>query len=153
MGAVRLLSVIIAASLMDKAGRKALLYTSSMLMFLATLTLTMVSHTTPCPPSPTPPNLTTLDYNPHTHIGYTLEASQSSTSLIPLISTMVFIFGKCNLQHCFFISCLLKAYSQPSWFYWRFFPPKMFSTPLLPILAFDLTMVDVICQVSIFPSN
>ncbi|XP_026179913.1 solute carrier family 2, facilitated glucose transporter member 6 [Mastacembelus armatus] len=89
VGLVRLFSVLTAASLMDKAGRKALLYTSSMLMFLSTLTLTMVSHTTPCPPGPAPPNHT--DYNT---IGYSLEAShQSSAGLIPLISTMVFIFG------------------------------------------------------------
>uniref|UniRef100_A0A3Q0SIP2 Solute carrier family 2 member 6 n=1 Tax=Amphilophus citrinellus TaxID=61819 RepID=A0A3Q0SIP2_AMPCI len=51
VGLVRLFSVAMAAFLMDKAGRKALLYTSSMLMFASTLTLTMISHTTPscCP--------------------------------------------------------------------------------------------------------
>ncbi|XP_056257639.1 solute carrier family 2, facilitated glucose transporter member 6 [Seriola aureovittata] len=92
VGAVRLFSVAVAASLMDKAGRKALLYTSSMLMFLSTLTLTMISHTTPCPPGPSPPNLTmSLNYSPHNDIGNSLEAS--SAGLIPLISTMVFIFG------------------------------------------------------------
>lgn len=87
VGAVRLFSVAVAACLMDKAGRKALLYTSSMLMFLSTLTLTMNSHTTPCPPGPVPPNVTV-------GLDYTLAAShQSAASLIPLISTMVFIFG------------------------------------------------------------
>ncbi|GAA6226058.1 solute carrier family 2, facilitated glucose transporter member 6-like [Lates japonicus] len=95
VGAVRLFSVAVAASLMDKAGRKALLYTSSMLMFVSTLTLTMISHTTPCPPGPTPPNNTmSLDYSSHNGTGNILEASQqSSASIIPLISTMVFIFG------------------------------------------------------------
>lgn len=83
---------------MDKAGRKALLYTSSMLMFLSTLTLTMISHTTPCPPGPTPPeptpsNLTLgLDHNSYEHA--LQAAAKGSGSIIPLISTMVFIFGE-----------------------------------------------------------
>lgn len=89
VGAVRLLSVATAACLMDKAGRKALLYTSSMLMFLASLTLTMTSLTTACPPGPAPPNATmSLDYSSHSAIGDT------AAGLIPLISTMVFIFGE-----------------------------------------------------------
>ncbi|XP_042360219.1 solute carrier family 2, facilitated glucose transporter member 6 [Plectropomus leopardus] len=95
VGAVRLFSVAVAACLMDKAGRKALLYMSSMLMFLSSLTLTMISHTTPYPPGPAPPNLTvSLDYSSHDAIGNTIVAShQAAASLIPLISTMVFIFG------------------------------------------------------------
>lgn len=93
VGAVRLLSVAIAACLMDKAGRKALLYTSSLLMFLATLTLTMISHTTTCTPGPAPPNVTvTLDYISHGDTGNT------GAGVITLISTMVFIFGEC-LKH------------------------------------------------------
>ncbi|XP_047427776.1 solute carrier family 2, facilitated glucose transporter member 6 [Mugil cephalus] len=89
VGAVRLFSVSIAASLMDRAGRKALLYTSSLLMFLATLTLTMISRATPsCPPGPTPPhNGTTLDCSSHEALG------QTAMGVIPLIGTMVFIFG------------------------------------------------------------
>lgn len=71
---------------MDKAGRKALLYTSSMLMFLSTLTLTIVSHTTSCPPGPTPPNATLgLEEGSYGNPG---------ANVIPLISTMVFIFGE-----------------------------------------------------------
>ncbi|KAM4531581.1 solute carrier family 2, facilitated glucose transporter member 6 [Odontesthes bonariensis] len=94
VGAVRLLSVALAAALMDRAGRKALLYTSSMLMFLSSLTLTMISHTTPCPPGPAPLNLTALDYSPHNDFGSTLQAGQQTAAgLIPLISTVVFIFG------------------------------------------------------------
>ncbi|XP_041813822.1 solute carrier family 2, facilitated glucose transporter member 6 [Chelmon rostratus] len=88
VGAVRLFSVAIAAFLMDRAGRKALLYTSSMLMFLSALTLTMISHTTACPPSPAPYNGTvSLDYSGHSDTGST------AAGIIPLISTMVFIFG------------------------------------------------------------
>ncbi|XP_033998215.1 solute carrier family 2, facilitated glucose transporter member 6 [Trematomus bernacchii] len=95
VGAFRLFAVAVAASLMDRAGRKALLYTSSLLMFLSSLTLTIISHTTPCPPGPAPLNLTTsLDYISHDAIGSALDASQqTSAGLIPLISTMVFIFG------------------------------------------------------------
>ncbi|XP_045892899.1 solute carrier family 2, facilitated glucose transporter member 6 [Micropterus dolomieu] len=88
VGVVRLFSVATAATLMDKVGRKALLYTSSMLMFLSTLTLTMISHTTACPPGPGPLNLTaSVDYSSPNVIGNT------AAGLIPLISTMVFIFG------------------------------------------------------------
>ncbi|XP_072298729.1 solute carrier family 2, facilitated glucose transporter member 6 [Eucyclogobius newberryi] len=91
VGVVRLFSVLLAASLMDKAGRKALLYTSSMLMFLSSLTLTITSHTTPCPG---PHNVTVLDYNSHNAlVNGTADLSQNGTSLLPLISTMVFIFG------------------------------------------------------------
>ncbi|KAM4534901.1 solute carrier family 2, facilitated glucose transporter member 6 isoform 1-T5 [Fundulus diaphanus] len=90
VGVVRLFSVAVAASLMDRAGRKALLYTSSMLMFLSSLTLTMISHTTPCPAV----NITTLNHSLHAEMGSTLQASQgTAVSLIPLISTVVFIFG------------------------------------------------------------
>lgn len=90
VGLVRLLSVAIAAALMDKAGRKALLYTSSMLMFLSSLTLMIVSHTTYCAPGPTPPNVT---------LGFDQGSpGNPGTSLIPLVSTMVFIFGE-YLQH------------------------------------------------------
>nr|XP_046201384.1 solute carrier family 2, facilitated glucose transporter member 6 [Oncorhynchus gorbuscha] len=88
VGAIRLLSVVIAASLMDKAGRKALLYTSGFLMFLATLTMNMYSHTTPCPSG----NLTGTVL-PTDLIAQQGEAASNALTLIPLISTMVFIFG------------------------------------------------------------
>ncbi|KAJ0058163.1 hypothetical protein NL108_008800, partial [Boleophthalmus pectinirostris] len=90
VGVVRLFSVVLAASLMDKAGRKALLYTSSMLMFVSSLTLTITSHTTPCPGSQ---NSTVLNYNSHNAlVNATMDPSKSDTSIIPVISTMVFIF-------------------------------------------------------------
>ncbi|KAM9844291.1 solute carrier family 2, facilitated glucose transporter member 6 [Aulostomus maculatus] len=95
VGAARIISVAIAASLMDKAGRKALLYTSSMLMFLSSLTLTMVSFGSSCSPSPNPPNLTaSWDYSSHNIMGNVPDPShQTAASLIPLISTIIFIFG------------------------------------------------------------
>ncbi|XP_061838089.1 solute carrier family 2, facilitated glucose transporter member 6 [Nerophis lumbriciformis] len=81
VGLVRLLSVTVAAVLMDKAGRKVLLYTSSFLMFLSTLTLTMISFNAPHLPGPGPSNLTLSAL--HT----------TAAGPIPLISVMVFIFG------------------------------------------------------------
>ncbi|XP_036946007.1 solute carrier family 2, facilitated glucose transporter member 6 [Acanthopagrus latus] len=88
VGVVRIISVAIAAVLMDRAGRKALLYTSSMLMFVSSLTLTMISHTTACPPVPVPPNGTvSLDYSLQS------DGGNIAAGIIPVISTMVFIFG------------------------------------------------------------
>uniref|UniRef100_A0A8C6TUX0 Solute carrier family 2 member 6 n=1 Tax=Neogobius melanostomus TaxID=47308 RepID=A0A8C6TUX0_9GOBI len=74
VGAVRLVSVLVAACLMDKAGRKALLYTSSMLMFLSSLTLTITSHTTPCPNPPNMPISTVTNLNKNTPhlLGYAM---------------------------------------------------------------------------------
>lgn len=90
VGAVRLLSVALAAGLMDKAGRKALLYVSSLVMFFSILTLTMISHTTTCPPGP----------NATVSLNYTSTAvtGNSGGGVVTLISTMVFIFGEC-LKH------------------------------------------------------
>ncbi|XP_033826875.1 solute carrier family 2, facilitated glucose transporter member 6 [Periophthalmus magnuspinnatus] len=90
VGAVRLFSVMLAASLMDKAGRKALLYTSSLVMFVASLSMTITSHTTPCPGTP---NSTVLNYNSHNALGNGTDFSQNNASIFPVISTMVFIFG------------------------------------------------------------
>ncbi|CAL8283135.1 unnamed protein product [Boreogadus saida] len=91
VGVVRLFSVAIAASLMDRAGRKALLYTSSMLMILSSLSLTMYSHANGCsPPPPSPPNVTHLPPQP----GFDpLGAAPAGLSLVPLFLVIVFIFG------------------------------------------------------------
>ncbi|XP_062398283.1 solute carrier family 2, facilitated glucose transporter member 6 [Sardina pilchardus] len=87
VGAVRLLSVVIAASLMDKAGRRALLFTSGFLMFLSTLTMTMYTHT----PQSHHGNLSAplLQWAAPPQATATLDP----ITLIPLISTMVIIFG------------------------------------------------------------
>ncbi|CAN9505210.1 unnamed protein product [Ophioblennius macclurei] len=91
VGAVRLLSVAVAASLMDKAGRKVLLYVSSMLMFLSTLTLTLTFHNPACPPGPAPPNATDLGSGfENVLVG---GDHVTAASVVPLISTIVFIFG------------------------------------------------------------
>uniref|UniRef100_A0A8C1YE66 Solute carrier family 2 member 6 n=1 Tax=Cyprinus carpio TaxID=7962 RepID=A0A8C1YE66_CYPCA len=88
VGVVRLMSVVIAASLMDKAGRKALLFTSGFLMYIATLSMTMYTHKTPCSHG----NLTVTEGLKSTYGGSTGPAFDPIT-LIPLISSMVIIFG------------------------------------------------------------
>ncbi|XP_066500509.1 solute carrier family 2, facilitated glucose transporter member 6 isoform X2 [Hoplias malabaricus] len=90
VGAVRLFSVIIAASLMDRAGRKTLLYTSGFLMYLATLTMTMYTHA-----------MTFDSKNVTLEAGVQLTEEHGTAmvpapdpiTLIPLISTMIIIFG------------------------------------------------------------
>ncbi|XP_075995853.1 solute carrier family 2, facilitated glucose transporter member 6 [Genypterus blacodes] len=88
VGVVRLFSVAMAACLMDKAGRKALLYTSSLVMFVASLTVTMNFH------SLVLHNSTASDCSSHNALGLAPDPSQpSAASLIPLIGIMVLIFG------------------------------------------------------------
>ncbi|XP_042617753.1 solute carrier family 2, facilitated glucose transporter member 6-like [Cyprinus carpio] len=89
VGVVRLMSVVIAASLMDKAGRKALLFTSGFLMYIATLSMTMYTHKTPCSHG----NLTVTEGLKSTYGGSTGPAFDPIT-LITLISSMVIIFGE-----------------------------------------------------------
>lgn len=92
VGIVRLLSVAMAACLMDKAGRKALLYTSSLLMFLATLSLTMIAHAASCSQG-LPSNVTvSAELSSHTSAG------NDGVGVLTLVSTMVFIFGECIIK-------------------------------------------------------
>ncbi|KAI5610388.1 solute carrier family 2, facilitated glucose transporter member 6 [Silurus asotus] len=84
VGCVRLVSVIIAASLMDKAGRKALLYTSAFIMFLASLTMSIYTHNPQCEHV----NIT----SGYTH-GVMNNSALTSSTIIPLISIMFIIFG------------------------------------------------------------
>lgn len=94
VGCVRVFSVAVAACLMDRAGRKALLYTSSMLMFLSSLALTMISFNTTCHLDPASPNVTAPDYSLHSGMENTLQASQATAAgILPLISAIIFIFG------------------------------------------------------------
>ncbi|XP_051950570.1 solute carrier family 2, facilitated glucose transporter member 6 [Xyrauchen texanus] len=88
VGVVRLISVAIAASLMDKAGRKALLFTSGFLMYVAMLTMTMYTHRTPCNQG----NLTLTEGMSVTY-GASVGPAFDPVTLIPLISIMVIIFG------------------------------------------------------------
>uniref|UniRef100_A0A8C1DHY9 Solute carrier family 2 member 6 n=1 Tax=Cyprinus carpio carpio TaxID=630221 RepID=A0A8C1DHY9_CYPCA len=92
VGVVRLMSVVIAASLMDKAGRKALLFTSGFLMYIATLSMTMYTHKTPCSHG----NLTVTEGLKSTYGGSTGPAFDPIT-LITLISSMFMCWGPITL--------------------------------------------------------
>ncbi|XP_004849026.1 solute carrier family 2, facilitated glucose transporter member 6 [Heterocephalus glaber] len=91
VGAVRLLSVLIAALTMDLAGRKFLLFVSATIMFAANLTLGLYVHFSP---KPLAPNGTVgLENMPW---GATEQPPATPTSyltLVPLLATMFFIMG------------------------------------------------------------
>ncbi|XP_044517225.1 solute carrier family 2, facilitated glucose transporter member 6 isoform X1 [Gracilinanus agilis] len=86
VGAVRLVSVLIAATTMDKAGRKILLFVSASIMFVANLVLGLYVHFSPQPPAPN----TTVDLS---HGALEASGSGSYLMLIPLLATMLFIMG------------------------------------------------------------
>ncbi|XP_015270394.1 PREDICTED: solute carrier family 2, facilitated glucose transporter member 6, partial [Gekko japonicus] len=87
VGAVRLVSVIFAASFMDRAGRKILLYASAFIMLASNLTLGFYIHYVPLHPtnaSATAGNSSNPSPVPPTANGLTV---------LPLIATMSFIVG------------------------------------------------------------
>ncbi|MBZ3873781.1 Solute carrier family 2, facilitated glucose transporter member 6 [Sciurus carolinensis] len=91
VGAVRLLSVLIAAFAMDLAGRKVLLFVSATIMFAANLTLGLYVHFGPRPLTPNSTvGLETLS------LAGTEQPPATPTSyltLVPLLATMFFIMG------------------------------------------------------------
>ncbi|XP_027622408.1 solute carrier family 2, facilitated glucose transporter member 6 isoform X2 [Tupaia chinensis] len=91
VGAVRLLSVLIAALTMDLAGRKVLLFVSATIMCAANLTLGLYIH---FGPRPLTPNSTVGLESPA--LGGTEQPPASPASyltLVPLLATMFFIMG------------------------------------------------------------
>ncbi|XP_053551700.1 solute carrier family 2, facilitated glucose transporter member 6 [Bombina bombina] len=87
VGVVRLVSVLIAASIMDKAGRKILLFISSFLMFISSLSMGLYIHFT-------------VDKHVNgTNITAALSQADSSPepvnyiTIIPLICIMLYILG------------------------------------------------------------
>ncbi|XP_030694218.1 solute carrier family 2, facilitated glucose transporter member 6 [Globicephala melas] len=91
VGAVRLLSVLIAALTMDLAGRKALLFVSAASMFAANLTLGLYVH---FGPKPLAPNSTMgLESVPLGGTEQPLATPTSYLTLVPLLATMLFIMG------------------------------------------------------------
>lgn len=89
VGAVRLLSVLIAAVTMDLAGRKVLLYVSASIMFVANLTLGLYVQLVPRTPTPN----STVEI---VTLGGTEQPPASTfnyLTLIPLLATMLFIMG------------------------------------------------------------
>uniref|UniRef100_A0A8C3YH60 Solute carrier family 2, facilitated glucose transporter member 6 n=1 Tax=Catagonus wagneri TaxID=51154 RepID=A0A8C3YH60_9CETA len=90
VGAVRLLSVLIAAVTMDLAGRKALLFVSAT-MFAANLTLGLYVH---FGPKPLTPNSTMgVESVPVAGTEQPLAMPTSYLTLVPLLATMLFIMG------------------------------------------------------------
>ncbi|XP_076701274.2 solute carrier family 2, facilitated glucose transporter member 6 isoform X4 [Callospermophilus lateralis] len=91
VGAVRLLSVLIAAFTMDLAGRKVLLFVSATIMFAANLTLGLYVQFGPRPLTPNSTvSLETLS------LAGTEQPPATPTSyltLVPLLATMFFIMG------------------------------------------------------------
>ncbi|XP_025118195.2 solute carrier family 2, facilitated glucose transporter member 6 isoform X4 [Bubalus bubalis] len=91
VGAVRLLSVLIAALTMDLAGRKALLFVSAAGMFAANLTLGLYVHFGP--KSLAPNSTVGLEREALVGTEQPLATPTSYLTLVPLLATMLFIMG------------------------------------------------------------
>ncbi|XP_026783687.2 solute carrier family 2, facilitated glucose transporter member 6 isoform X2 [Pangasianodon hypophthalmus] len=89
VGFVRLFTVTIAACLMDKAGRKSLLYASAFIMYLAMLTVTMYTHKTSCDSG----NVTVGVLSAKEPFGVMIGSGLSSGTLIPLFSIIFIVVG------------------------------------------------------------
>ncbi|KAF4072538.1 hypothetical protein AMELA_G00264010 [Ameiurus melas] len=89
VGLVRLVTVIIAACLMDKAGRKSFLYASAFIMFLAMLTLTVYTHKTSCDSG----NITVVVQCAAESFGILTGFDFKSGTVIPLISIIFIALG------------------------------------------------------------
>nr|XP_055207424.1 solute carrier family 2, facilitated glucose transporter member 6 isoform X2 [Gorilla gorilla gorilla] len=94
VGAVRLLSVLIAALTMDLAGRKVLLFVSAAIMFAANLTLGLYIHFGPRPLSPN--STASLESESWGDLAQPLAAPAGYLTLVPLLATMLFIMGRCG---------------------------------------------------------
>ncbi|KAL4689913.1 hypothetical protein H8959_012704 [Pygathrix nigripes] len=94
VGAVRLLSVLIAALTMDLAGRKVLLFVSAAIMFAANLTLGLYIHFGPRPLSPN--STAGLESESWGDLAQPLAAPAGYLTLVPLLATMFFIMGRCG---------------------------------------------------------
>ncbi|XP_056395324.1 solute carrier family 2, facilitated glucose transporter member 6 isoform X2 [Hyla sarda] len=86
VGLVRLVSVLVAALVMDKAGRKILLYTSSSLMLVSSLSMGLYVHFTVDMSNST--NLTMVDSDPHPPVD-----PVNYLGIIPLVCIMLYILG------------------------------------------------------------
>ncbi|XP_043326012.1 solute carrier family 2, facilitated glucose transporter member 6 isoform X1 [Cervus elaphus] len=91
VGAVRLLSVLIAALTMDLAGRKVLLFISAAGMFAANLTLGLYVHFGP--KSLAPNSTVGLERAALAGTEQPLATPTSYLTLVPLLATMLFIMG------------------------------------------------------------
>ncbi|KAG9477633.1 hypothetical protein GDO78_012906 [Eleutherodactylus coqui] len=87
VGLVRLVSVLVAAGVMDKAGRKILLFTSSSLMFASSLAMGLYVHFT-VDVKRNSTNLTFTANDPFDHVDPT-----NYLGIIPLVCIMLYILG------------------------------------------------------------
>ncbi|XP_072287878.1 solute carrier family 2, facilitated glucose transporter member 6 isoform X2 [Pyxicephalus adspersus] len=86
VGLVRLLSVAVSATVMDKAGRKVLLYISSSLMLASSLAMGLYIHfTVDLKHNSTTFNMTLIGPGPHVDSNY--------LGVIPLVCIMLYILG------------------------------------------------------------
>ncbi|KAM4021066.1 solute carrier family 2, facilitated glucose transporter member 6-like [Anomaloglossus baeobatrachus] len=86
VGLVRLVSVLVAALAMDKVGRKILLFISSSLMMVSSLSMGLYIHFTDMKNNST--SLTITINDPHTH-----DAHVNYLEIIPLVCIMLYILG------------------------------------------------------------
>ncbi|XP_060126545.1 solute carrier family 2, facilitated glucose transporter member 6 [Zootoca vivipara] len=91
VGAVRLASVAVATFLMDKVGRKILLYISACIMLASNLALGFYIHFIPLPQYSLS-NSSAIMVNSSSHEGLATSWT-SGLTVIPLIATIVFIIG------------------------------------------------------------
>ncbi|XP_007521502.3 solute carrier family 2, facilitated glucose transporter member 6 isoform X1 [Erinaceus europaeus] len=91
VGAVRLVSVLIAALTMDRAGRKILLFVSATIMFAANLTLGLYAQLGPR--NVTPNTTVSLEGLSLQETEQPLATPTSYITLVPLLATMLFIMG------------------------------------------------------------
>ncbi|KAM4021065.1 solute carrier family 2, facilitated glucose transporter member 6 isoform 2-T2 [Anomaloglossus baeobatrachus] len=87
VGLVRLVSVLVAALAMDKAGRKILLFISGSLMMVSSLSMGLYIHFT-VDMKNNSTNLTITMNDPHTH-----DAHVNYLEIIPLVCIMLYILG------------------------------------------------------------
>ncbi|XP_060786893.1 solute carrier family 2, facilitated glucose transporter member 6-like [Neoarius graeffei] len=87
VGFVRLVIGVIAGFLMDKAGRKSLLYISAFIMYMAMLTMTMHIHKTPCDSGNVTVEVPKEPYGVMTGFEF------NSGTLIPLMSIIFIVVG------------------------------------------------------------
>ncbi|XP_063791917.1 solute carrier family 2, facilitated glucose transporter member 6 [Pseudophryne corroboree] len=86
VGLVRLISVLVAATVMDKAGRKILLFTSSSLMLVSSLSMGLYIHFT-IDQKQNSTNLTTTDPSEH------VTDPTNYLGVIPIICIMLYVLG------------------------------------------------------------
>lgn len=87
VGLVRLFSVLVAAVVMDKAGRKILLFISSSLMLVSSLSMGLYIHFT-VDMKHNSTNLTITANDPHTHVD-----PVDYLTIIPLVCLMLYVLG------------------------------------------------------------